>query len=355
MAPRLLPLLAAAAVSFASACTTDLDCSLNGVCSPSSSACVCDAPWTGDSCSRLGYATATPKSGFNIYNDSDPHNTWGGPIVGPDDQGKYHAFIPYYEVGSLWKVLAILHGLGESPTGPWDWAALPNLTDKININPAFLAFPDPATGATVYSLWVDDVVHTSTSLYGNFSVLSNFSYPGVNPAPVRAADGTFYFTNQHTQQIFKTPSIAPGSTWTLVANITSLPSPAPYHIEDPFLWIDVRGNFHIINHAYSLSQFSGCGASNVSSHFFSTDAVNWHWSDQPYTHTVTYDDGTSHIFATLERPNIHFDLKTGRMTHIAFAADLETGDAGCGPKTACANCKYHVHDGTTVVALVSGA
>ena len=61
-------------------------------------------------------------------------------------------------------------------------------------SPAFLAFPDPTTGATTYSLWVGGVVHTSTSLYGPFAVVSNFSYPGVNPAPVHH-NGTFVFTN----------------------------------------------------------------------------------------------------------------------------------------------------------------
>lgn len=288
---------------------------------------------------------------FNIYNNSDPHNTWGGPIVGPGDDGKYHAFIPLYQLGSLFKVISIKHGLSDSVTGPWNFSALPDLTQNIGINPAFLVYPDPVTGSKVYSLWVENVVHTASSLYGPFTVVENFSYPFVNPAPVYV-NGTFFFTNQHTLQILTTTSIAPGSTWEVFVNLTSiLPSPAPYIIEDPYLWVDGRGRFHIINHAYNLSQSNNCGSSNVSSHYFSEDGRKWYWSDQPYTHTVTYDDGSTHTFATLERPNIHFDLQSGKMTHIVFAADLETGDEGCGSKSACDNCKYHAHDGTTVVAL----
>ena len=42
----------------------------------------------------------TPATGKNIYNNSDPRNTWNGPIVlGPD--GKYHIYDPIYHVGSL--------------------------------------------------------------------------------------------------------------------------------------------------------------------------------------------------------------------------------------------------------------
>ena len=120
---------------------------------------------------------------------------------------------------------------------------------------------------------------------------------------------------------------------------------------------------------------------------------------QPYGHTVRYDDGSEFTFATLERPNAHFDaaggirhegcaaipssphsrshgaslpgqrmtvqndraaLVAGVMTHINFAADLTTPDAGCnanveaghtGKARSCAECKFYRHCGTTVVAL----
>ena len=64
-------------------------------------------------------------------------------------------------------------------------------------------------------------------------------------------------------------------------------------------------------------------------HFFSQDGKTWKWSAaEPYSHTVEYDDGTTHTFTTLERPNIHFDQATGDMTHINLAVDLVTGDEG---------------------------
>ena len=84
-------------------CLTDFDCSLNGVCL--SSGCLCDTAWSGSSCSILTFASTTPISGKNIYNNSDPRNTWGGSIVGPDEYSKFHAFVPLYSNGSLWHVV----------------------------------------------------------------------------------------------------------------------------------------------------------------------------------------------------------------------------------------------------------
>ena len=127
----------------------------------------------------------------------------------------------------------------------------------------------------------------------------------------------------------------------------------------PFLWVDKRGNFHIINHRFDTNQTSSCYSSHISAHVFSPASSNgkeWHVlspSVEPYTHTVEYSDGSTFSFATLERPNIHFD-SSGQMTHINLAADLTTTDAGCpagGRPRACAECKFYNHCGTTIIAL----
>ena len=75
---------------------------------------------------------------------------------------------------------------------------------------------------------------------------------------------------------------------------------------------------------------------------------------------VHFDDGTSHLYSTLERPNLHFDA-TGQMTHLVLAADLDVGDEGCANRTkgwcehrqgCCCNCcKFDDHSGTIVVKL----
>ena len=81
-----------------------------------------------------------------------------------------------------------------------------------------------------------------------------------------------------------------------------------------------------------------CANSAASAHFFSADGRDWHYSPQPYGHTVSYDDGTSHTYVTLERPNLHFNA-SGVITHINLAADLVTGNEGCANRTS------HAHNG----------
>ena len=129
------------------------------------------------------------------------------------------------------------------------------------------------------------------------------------------------------------------------------------------MWVDARGHWHIINHAYNNYEYRNCASSVLSSHFFSYDGKKWHFLPQgvqPYTHTVQYDDGTSHMFVTMERPTMHFDVH-GQLTHIHLAADLVSGDEGCGNRTAhahfghspCDNCKYEDHGSTTIIALAA--
>merc|ERR1712194_338961 len=102
-------------------------------------------------------------------------------------------------------------------------------------------------------------------------------------------------TNQGTKEV--QTAKAPGGPWTKFADI------AP-HLdrgvqEDPFMWVDRRGNWHIINHAYDESQASHCGNSTLSAHVFSEDGKTWHMLEpnvEPYTHTVQYEDGTAHTY-----------------------------------------------------------
>ena len=326
----LLELLVITAV--AAGCKSDLDCSLNGVCGGGT--CLCDSPWDGAACSQLLFKS-TPLSGKSLYNSSDPRNTWNGPILsGPD--GQFHLYVPLYEEGSLSVVTTTLHGIASSVTGPWDWTARPNLP-LTAINPAALVFPGEG-GQLVYSLWLGGEVLLSQSPDGPFTAIHNFSYPGGNPAPVYH-HGEFFMTNQATEQLWTTPALAPGGIWVVFANISHASLPADqYHVEDPFLWVDKRDNWHIVNHAYSNLQFTACGSSVASAHFFSPDGLSWNWSAQPYSHTVQYDDGSSHTFVTLERPNLHFD-ESGSLTHINLAVDLVTGNEGCENRT------NHTHNG----------
>lgn len=374
LAPRADSAIAVAPT--AAACASDLDCSLNGVCT-AAGACVCDRPWKGPVCGVLGYKV-TPASGRSLFPHNTSHNTWNGPILGPDAAtGAYHLYAPYYGnytgIKSLFRVDYTLHGVADRIEGPYTW--LPHY-DWTNINPAALAFPNRSssdgvssggTNATVFTLW-DGAVMRADTPGGPWSPIPGHGVGcGGNPAPAfDTRTGAFYCTNQHTLEIFTTPALGE-APWTHLSDVNltlANGSNVPYarylpNVEDPFLWVDRRGSFHIINHRYVNTEYAHCGTSTVSAHVFSPDGLSWHIVEpavEPYGHTVQYDDGTSTTFATLERPNIHFDA-SGQMTHINFAADLTTPDAGCNDggrankQRSCAECKFYNHCGTTIVAL----
>jgi hypothetical protein len=352
MPKQVISFLALLALCGGTPCATDLDCSLNGVCAGSQ--CACDAPWGGPACSTLTFAT-TPVSGKSIYNSADPRNTWGGAIVGPDGGGEFHTYVPLYEAGSLWHVETCLHGVASTPAGPWDWRTRANFS--CGINPQLLAFPNASNASqTLFSLWERGALLLSASLDGPFVPTRGGGYGGINPAPI-FHNGSFYVTSQATTLIETAPSYL--GPWTFFANITHPwgPGEAPYSVEDPFLFVDKRGRWHIINHAYNLTQNSSCGSSHVSAHWFSEEGKAWHWSPlAPYNSTIAYDDGTTHAFATCERPNLHFDAR-GDPDYLVCAVDLDASEQ-CHPtpKThnatpCCSCCKFWDHAGTTVVKL----
>ena len=359
-----------AALPLAAVCTNNGDCSLNGLCS-TTGVCVCDKPWKGASCESLAYAK-TPVSGKDLYPfnntgaaivPSTSLNTWNGPIVGPVD-GEYHFYNPIYHANSLLSGNGIMHGVSKAIAGPYNWFTHPHI--KGGTNPAAVTYVDPADGKTKYTLW-QGAVQQSESPNGPWVEVMK-RYPGGNPAPV-FHKGAWYFTSQSTTEVMTTPTLSMNSTWALWgkvdhANVTSGTRP-----EDPFMWIDKRDNWHIVNHAYNTGQFTNCGSSTLSTHFFSPDGKTWRslpgtgTTAQPYGHTVEYEDGTSHTYTTLERPNLHFDA-TGQLTHINLAADMITGDAGCKGRAApvpcparnkngcaCTNCKYADHAGSIIVTL----
>ena len=333
-----LLLLALSSRAQLSPCATAFDCSLNGLCV--AGACACDAPWVGASCETLQFAVS-PASAKNLWTGNASLNTWSGPIL-RDPAGIFHFYVPVYEHASLWKVIYTAHGTADAIEGPYNWSSRANIS-ATGLNPAGLVFPDPATGAPVYSLWDQQDILTSASADGPF--VRAYKNPMPSSTAPCFSKGAFYLADQSMRRVLTTRAL--DEPWTVFSNIT-LPH-LTYAVEDSFLWVDPRGNFHIINHAYSTAEKTSCGSSHVSSHSFSANGTVWGRSDQPYGHTVHFDDGSSHTYATLERPYLNFDA-SGRITHLHVAADLVTGDEGCAP-TPCVNCKYVDHAGTVIIKL----
>ena len=139
--------------------------------------------------------------------------------------------------------------------------------------------------------------------------------------------------------------------------------------EDPFLWMDPRGMWHMLLHRSFPSPRSSLFPRNllplhgsttisfshvcflchsydyrdgwpanpnatvptlVAGHAFSLDGVDWLTSDvPPYGNAVTYEDGTTRSFATVERPHLMFDRDSGEIAYLVNGVSDVWGDEPC--------------------------
>ena len=92
-----------------------------------------------------------------------------------------------------------------------------------------------------------------------------------------------YYNHHRREQLGKTghPSLYP----LLSVQVETNSSWEGTVFEDPSLWQDSEGHFHILCHAYKLGEErSNCDNSTVSAHLFSLDGLAWSLSpDQPYS------------------------------------------------------------------------
>ena len=65
--------------------------------------------------------------------------------------------------------------------------------------------------------------------------------------------------------------------------------------EDPGIFRDERGNFHMLTHDF---------AQPTGGHAFSTDGLNWTFAGNAYGMNMALDDGSSVNFQRRERPQV---------------------------------------------------
>ena len=87
--------------------------------------------------------------------------------------------------------------------------------------------------------------------------------------------------------------------------------------EDPFMWVDARGNWHALFHR----MFDPAGKSPIPSpgwcggHAFSKDGLHWSSISRAYNTSVLLTDGSRIEMLRRERPKLIFD-KSGKPTHL---------------------------------------
>jgi hypothetical protein len=135
-----------------------------------------------------------------------------------------------------------------------------------------------------------------------------------NPAPAYHPNGTLFVVCNHLDITVAMEDYT--GTWSA---LRSMGKPGKYsragNWEDPYLWFDSRGNFHVVYHVYCLDPFEAHNECNAG-HAFSTDGYTWHFGqDEPYSGLVSFTDGTNTTFSTRERPHMIFAVSVSPVQH----------------------------------------
>ena len=169
---------------------------------------------------------------------------------------------------------------------------------------------------------INAIVSVSGSVFGPFVETGVFQGPRAecfpwesdNPAPLVFPNGTTWVMYRSWNPSAGTNCTTPigiarsdAPTWnaTYTHGAHSVPSgfanatdQGYVPLEDPWMWLDPRGNFHALFHS-----MGGCKA--VGCHAFSRDGYRWALAaSDAYTTTVEFADGSSKQYARRERPHL---------------------------------------------------
>ena len=197
--------------------------------------------------------------------------------------------------------------------------------------------PSPNPGSTL---------HVSATGPGGPFVPVATKPPGCNnPSPFLHPNGTLFLAC--TWALYRTSGADfPRGAWhgpVPIAPASRLPgAPKPIGAwEDPFLFVDRRGHFHVLAHVYTTRPFNRSVELAVSGHAFSLDGLRWTFSPhQPYSNAVSRADGSVQHFATLERPKLLFadPADPHRPTQLLNGASPVWGHNASDPCAMCGNC-----------------
>ena len=375
-----LEIMLAAIVGLSTDCSGHMGCSLNGKCLDA--VCVCDLAWKGPACARLAILPTIRNEPAAAYGgDSQLPNmsSWGGSVL-RDDDGIYHLWVSEFVNGcglSAWLSNSqIAHATARTATGPFTKQNTSLGIFSHNVVP--LRAPKTfGTGARPYYLFhlgtgtesgrrpknasgppIDcsnrseshetregdirrggppvegNLAHRAPHPDGPWEALPSMSPTCNNPAPVWHPNGTLYVACNNGQGSKPWPlfaSLDGGFTWTKTAEIATPPSwstirdkTAPFTgVEDPFLYFDARGHWHLLVHRYQFSDGPGVAPYDnlVSGHGYSMDGKAWEFSSvPPFDSLISHHTGPATPYTSLERPKLRIDELTGLPTHLIVAA-----------------------------------
>lgn len=188
-------------------------------------------------------------------------------------------------------------------------------------------------------------IHRASGLDGTFEPVPLTDYPACNnPSPFVHPNGTLFVAC--TWSLRSAPR--PEGPWSsdMHLNIGSAPNidNVTRHWEDPFLWIDRRGHWHLLSHTWTPE---APPVNSISGHAFSRDGLEWVSSPyEPYNSTVHWADGSEGsavYYSTMERPKLVFGAD-GIPTHLVNGVSgIQFPCYTCGGH--CSHCKQQTGRG----------
>lgn len=353
------------------ACTSDADCSRNGLCEDE--LCHCDAAWTGKHCETLNIVPGEEHSGYRwidpVEQGGNRTSSWGATTwYDAQDDMWYmyatelanHCGMHSWTMNSQTILASSKDPLGlykrekvivpiwshevevaRAPTGEYvayfsyakysGWQICETCTDSTT---------DPkcpkrkglgsASGVSIEST---DATYMSWAArpHGPWSEPVRVQ-PGKvqmdsNFAGVIKDDGSFVgmWRDHHPGNHHSTPHPVTATNWKDPSSYefgTSALFPQVDKkggIEDMFIWVDARKNYHAIFHIMY-------GCETCIGHAHSADGQSWTWTGIAATADTTYTDGTTRSFSHLERPQLVF--AKDMVTPIAVTNGVKTDQAG---------------------------
>lgn len=381
---------AAASSSHTSSCKTDHDCSLNGVCQRSGN-CRCDAGWLGADCGVLDARPAKRSAGYNLT--SQGTSSWCSSVVrDPWDPTLHHLFASEFSHGcglDYWAPYSrVVRAESRSgPAGPYEFAG--EVRGTFAHNPTVVYSPAEREWLLYYIGCPTDVVEdkctakkftcgpgNSNNGESGISVLSSrdlrhwtprgqvmkgtdddaWDADVTNPSafPLRQCRGPRSGASHSSAMLLAYRGCIYNCTADELINIavSTKGFEGPYRKvqqqplfsnpnEDPFIWQDRRGNWHMLLH--SLEPEGGFGdGPKVGRHAWAEHYEGpWTFGSKTlaFSTEVQYDDGTKIEFYRRERPQLHFAkdgftplvMTTGvqpKDSPMSYTVIVPIGDAG---------------------------
>lgn len=339
------------------ACTDDASCSLNGICE--SRVCKCDPGWKGSDCGVLDLRPALRNSGYN--HTAEQTSSWGASIVrDPKDSKLYHMFFSYFEhhcpLKSWMPFSTIAHATSRTgPAGPYEspvqvigtfahnptviWSPydkqyllyhigcpqpMPDVCGPVKFK---CGVPDGQSGITVHSS--PDLANWKSHgiVFNGTTDKTRWDKTATNPSawPMYSKDNKtpgillVYRGNNQNETNFSSGNIAVSPTGMDGPYTRIQKDPLMmYRYEDPFIWQDKRGNYHMLVHSQRDTGAGGlAGVKSVGRHAYARSYKGpWTYGydvSLAYSALVNFTDGTSINYSRRERPQLLFS-DDGNMT-----------------------------------------